>query len=388
MNNREKNKIKILIVTGIYPPDLGGPATLLTELPAALRKKGLEVKVITYSDVDLTAQEKQEKTVYRISRQQSSFGRKAKYFWQMLRLSFWSDLIYATDTYSVGYFAYLIKKLTGKKYIIRFAGDSAWETAVARGWTEDYIVDFQEKKYNSQIEKLKQRRTKILTGADKLIAVSNFIAEIALKIGVAKNKISVIYNAVDFFGISPQKIKPAMPTLVFAGRLMPWKGVEALLFVLAELKKNFSDIIFEVLGDGPESDHLKKIVRKLNLEQNVKFRGRVSEEESHKIFARSTIFVLNTNYEGLPHSVLNAMACGLPVITTNIGGNVEVVENEVNGLLVPYNDKPAWLGAIARLLNDEALQAKFVASSQKTLENFKWDKLVNETMEVINKIKC
>jgi len=303
-------------------------------------------------------------------------------------LSFWSDLIYATDTYSVGYFAYLIKKLTGKKYIIRFAGDSAWETAVARGWTEDYIVDFQEKKYNSQIEKLKQRRTKILTGADKLIAVSNFIAEIALKIGVAKNKISVIYNAVDFFGISPQKIKPAMPTLVFAGRLMPWKGVEALLFVLAELKKNFSDIIFEVLGDGPESDHLKKIVRKLNLEQNVKFRGRVSEEESHKIFARSTIFVLNTNYEGLPHSVLNAMACGLPVITTNIGGNVEVVENEVNGLLVPYNDKPAWLGAIARLLNDEALQAKFVASSQKTLENFKWDKLVNETMEVINKIKC
>jgi len=152
MNNREKNKIKILIVTGIYPPDLGGPATLLTELPAALRKKGLEVKVITYSDVDLTAQEKQEKTVYRISRQQSSFGRKAKYFWQMLRLSFWSDLIYATDTYSVGYFAYLIKKLTGKKYIIRFAGDSAWKRRSLAAGPKTTLLIFKKKNITARLK--------------------------------------------------------------------------------------------------------------------------------------------------------------------------------------------------------------------------------------------
>jgi len=377
-------KIKVLIATGIYPPDLGGPATILTELPGALIKKGIEVKVITYSDVALTAQEQREKMVYRISRKQCSLCRKAKYFWQMLELSFWADMIYATDTYSVGYFAYLIKKLINKKYIIRFAGDSAWEAAAANGWTEDYIVDFQEKKYGAKIEKLKQRRTKILIGADKLIAVSGFIAQIAVMIGVAKDKIRVIYNSVDFFGEQPQKTKPQFPTLVFAGRLIPWKGVEALLYVVAELKNDWPDIVFEVLGDGPQEFHLKEMARQLNVEQNVKFRGRVSEPESHKIFARSTIFVLNTNYEGLPHSVLNAMKSGLPVITTSIGGNVEVVQNEESGLLVSYNDKRAWLSAITRLLRDESLQAKFVANSRKTLEKFRWEDLVEKTVEVIN----
>jgi len=377
---------KILIATGIYPPDLGGPATLLTELPSALIKKGIDVKVITYSDAVLTSREKQEKIVYRISRQQCSFCRQAKYFWQMLKLSFWADLTYATDTYSVGYFAYLIKKLAGKKYIIRFAGDSAWETAVASGWMEDYIVDFQHKKYDSKIEKLKQRRTVILKNADCVIAVSHFMSDLAQKIGVAKDKISVIYNSVNFFSEQNQKIKPTAPTLVFAGRLMPWKGVTALLSVVAELKNNFPDIIFEVLGDGPQELYLKEVAKNLSLGKNVNFHGRVSEPESHKIFSRSTIFVLNTNYEGLPHSVLNAMACGLPVITTPVGGNPEVVQDGENGLLAPYNDKKAWANAITRLLNDESLQTKFIANGQKTLESFKWDKLVDETVRVINEI--
>jgi len=378
---------KILIATGIYPPDLGGPATLLTELPAALTKKGIDVKVITYSDVSLSDQEKKEGVVYRVSRKQGAFYRKVKYFLTMWRLASWSDMVYATDTYSVGYFAYLIKKLTGKKYIIRFAGDSAWETSVANGWTDDYIVDFQEKKYNGKIERLKQRRTKILLGADRIIAVSNFIANIAVLIGAAKENIRVIYNAVDFFNDSPQKIKPESPTLVFAGRLMPWKGVGLMLEAVAELKTKWPGIIFEVLGDGPESESLQAKAKNLGLEQNVKFRGRVSEKESHAVFARSTIFVLNTNYEGLPHSVLNAMQSNLPVITTNIGGNVEVIQDGENGLLVSYNDKQAWVSAIDRLLADEALQQKFIANSQKTLENFKWDKLVDETVEVINSIR-
>ncbi len=386
MINKDK-RIKILIATGIYPPDLGGPATLLIELPGALMKKGLGVRVITYSDVVSNQQEKEEKIVYRVNRKQCPICRKIKYFWRMLILSFWSDVVYATDTYSVGYFAYLIKKLSGKKYIIRFAGDSAWETAVVNGWTEDYIVDFQKKKYDCRIEKLKKRRTKILIGADRVVAVSKFIANIAKDIGVAEAKIRVIYNAVDFFGELPKKIKPLAPTLVFAGRLMPWKGVEVLLYVVAKLKARWPDIVFEILGDGPESDHLKETARRLDLEQSVKFRGRVSEKESHAVFARSTIFVLNTNYEGLPHSVLNAMRANLPVITTDIGGNVEVVQNGENGILVPYNDKRAWLEAISRLLVDESLQNKFIQNSQKTLEKFKWEKLLEETVAVINELK-
>lgn len=382
-----KKSLKILIATGIYPPDLGGPATLLTALPEALRGRGATVKVLTYSDVVASPQEKQEKNVYRVSRRQCSVCRFYKYFWRLWRLSRWCDAIYATDTYSVGYFVYLIKKLTGKKYILRFAGDGAWETAVARGWTRDYIVDFQNKRYDRRTERLKRRRTKILISADKVIAVSNFIAGLAGLIGVAPAKISVIYNAVDFFGRVPEKKEPAFPVLVFAGRLMPWKGVEMILRMAARLKTRWPEIIFEILGDGPEEARLKELARELGIERNVKFHGRISEPASHEIFARSTVFVLNTNYEGLPHSVLNAMACGLPVITTPVGGNTEVVKDGENGLLAPYDDIDAWEKAAGRLLTDEALRQKFIANGHRTLENFKWDDLVEKTIAVFDELK-
>lgn len=383
----KKDQLKVLIATGIYPPDVGGPATLLTALPAALAERGLAVKVITYSDVAVSDEEQRAGSVYRIERRQNPFLRQLKYLWQLWRLSQWGDLIYATDTYSVGFFAYLVKKLTDKKYLIRFAGDSAWETAVACGWTDDYILDFQNKKYGRRVEKLKRRQAQILIGADKVIAVSHFMAGLAKTIGVAQEKIRMIHNAVDFFGDYPQRIKPVSPTLVFAGRLMPWKGVGLLLRVVAKLKLRWPDIIFEVLGDGPEEGRLKELAGNLGLEQNVKFRGRLSETETHKIFARSSVFVLNTNYEGLPHSVLNAMACALPVITTPVGGNQEVIENGVNGLLAPYNDETAWLAAISRLLADESLRQQLAMNGQKTLEKFKWVNLVAQNEEVLKEIR-
>lgn len=387
MNNQEKDQIKVLIATGIYPPDLGGPATLLTALPSSLKEKGVAVKILTYSDVSLSEQERQEKMLWRVKRQQNSLCRKVNYFWRMWRLSCWADLNYVTDTYSVGYFAYLIKRLTGKKYILRFAGDSAWETAVAKGWTNDYIVDFQKKRYDSRTEKLKRRRAKILLGAERVIAVSEFLAGVARAIGVASEKIRVIYNAVDFFGAAPSKEEPLSPVLVFAGRLMPWKGVAMLLSAVAKLKKSWPDIVLEILGDGPEEEPLKKMAQDLGLEKNVIFHGRVSEPASHKVFARSTIFVLNTNYEGLPHSVLNAMAGNLPVITTPIGGNLEVVQDGVNGLLAPYNDETAWQAAISRLLADKALRQQLVINAKKTIEKFKWETLVRQTIAVLKELK-
>jgi len=73
-----------------------------------------------------------------------------KYFYQLLFLASWAEVIYVTDLYSVGYFAYLINKIFGKKYLIRFAGDSAWETAVANGQTDDNLSVFQKKIYNKK----------------------------------------------------------------------------------------------------------------------------------------------------------------------------------------------------------------------------------------------
>ncbi|MDO8592362.1 MAG: glycosyltransferase [bacterium] len=373
----EITKPRVLIATGIYPPDIGGPATMLEALASSLSRLGFSVQTITYAEQTAPGQ------VYRISRAQNKASRYAKYFWRLWLLSRRADILYVTDTYSVGYFAYLIKKLTGKKYIIRFAGDSAWEMAAGAGWIEDYITDFQNIKYDRRIERLKARRKKILVKADKVIAVSDFMAKLAKIIGVREEKITVIYNAVDFFPASPKRQIPLNPTLVYAGRLVPWKGVSMLIRAVQELKNHRPNIIFEIIGDGPEEVKLKKLAYNFGLAENVIFRGRVREEESHEIFARSTIFVLNTNYEGLPHSVLNAMRAGLPVIATPIDGNLEVVEDQVNGLLAPYNKLADWIIAINKLLNNQGLQQKFSKNGLETIARFKWSEVVEKTSALI-----
>lgn len=374
---------KILIATGIYPPDIGGPATLLSALPQALRANGFEIKIITYSDIESTPTEKKE-GIFRVLRRKNFLYRHLEYFLLMIRLSFWSDLIYATDTYSVGYFAYLIKKLTGKKYILRFAGDSAWEKAAMAGWTKDYIVDFENREQETRVEKLKNQRRQILKNADRVIAVSYFMADLARKIGVDDKKIIMIYNAVDFFKNLPSRQESSTPILVFSGRLVPWKNQEVILKILARIKEKYPQIVFEVLGNGPELENLKKTVQELRVSSSVKIHGRLSEKETHQVFARATIFVLNTNYEGLPHAVLNAMQIGIPVITTTVGGNVEVIIDGENGLLVPYDNENAWQSAIEKLLADFALREKLSQNAKKTLEKFKFEIMISKTIEAIN----
>ena len=375
--------MKILITTGIFPPDVGGPATQIEYLASDLTKAGLTVTVLTYGK---PGKKPRLFNLVGISKKWPSVIRQFVFGCKTFALAREADIIYTTDLYSPGFYSMLAAKFWRKKFVVRFAGDSAWESALNRNLTQDEILIFQKKTYGSFIEKRKNQRTKILKSADAVIAVSNFMKDLAIRIGVPSQKVHVIYNAVDFLPDAPKREKPPVPTLVFAGRLVPWKGVEILIRVVGRLKQFHPEIIFEILGDGPEFGRLKELARSLGIEENVKFRGRVSEPESHSVFARSTVFVLNTNYEGLPHSVLNAMRVGIPVITTPAGGNPEVMQNEVNGLLVPYNDEEAWFKAITKLLDDEDLREKFIRNGEKTLEKFKWSELLSKTIEIFKEL--
>ncbi len=381
--------MKILIATGIYPPDIGGPATILQSLVASLQQKDIDIKVITYSDkTDI------DDGVYRISKNKPT--KRWSYFWQMMKLARKADLVYVTDVYSVGFFAYLIKKLTGKKYIIRFAGDAAWEKATASSWTDDYIIDFEEKVYDKKIENLKNRRRKILTNADKIIAVSNFIAKVAIKIGVDKKNIEVIYNSVDFIkdkvdqsAIENIRQQYGHNTKIIstACRLMPWKGVDGIIKILPQLKEKIGNIIFLVLGDGQELENLKKLAKELNISDNVKFLGRISHDKIINYFQASDLFILNTNYEGLSHTLLEAIKAGTPIITTDVGGNPEVIDNNKNGLLISYNNTDQLLQAAIKILSDQNLADRFIADAKIKLLEFDWKNTINNTAKLIKSFK-
>jgi len=372
---------KILIATGIYPPDIGGPATMLESLSSALRQNDFDVKVITYSQrVDYG-----DKNIFRITK--GSFLSPLVYFLKMVKLSLWSDVIYVTDTYSVGYFAYLIKKIFKKKYILRFAGDSAWEISMNNNWTKDYIVDFGKKIYGRKIEKLKNRRTKIIKNADKVIAVSKFIAGIAGDIGASHKDIKVIYNSVDFMGgASDEKIKAIKDKfqdkkiISTACRLTPWKGVDGLIKII----KRLDNSVLLVLGDGPHKEELKVLAKGLGVEDRVVFMGSVEHKEIVNYYKASDLFVLNTNYEALSHTLLEVMKAGTPIITTNIGGNPEVIEDGKSGLLVEYNNESQLISAVEKVFGDEWLANNMTKKAQEKLNNFNWKTAISQTIELLN----
>lgn len=380
---------KILIATGIYPPDIGGPATIISFLANSLRERGFVVKVLTYSKIPSIEQEKE---VYRIIKNRL-FSRLV-YFLMMFKLSLSANLVYVTDTYSVGYFAYLIKVLIGKKYIVRFAGDSAWETATANSWTNDYIVDFQKNTYNQKIERIKKRRKIILTTADGIIAVSKFMSNLAELIGVKKEKIKVIYNAVDFidwhYNNLPKQLKSEYKDkkiILTACRLTRWKGVDGIIRVLADLKELASDIMLLVIGDGPERSNLESLAKDLGVADKVKFLGSVHYDITLNYMRAADLFVLNTNYEGLSHTLLEAMTAGVPIVTTNVGGNPEVIEDGKSGLLVDYKNDAQLEAAIVKILQDNELAKRLSSEATKHLSDFSWSKTMDETVKILNGVR-
>ncbi|MEK7072561.1 MAG: glycosyltransferase family 4 protein [Patescibacteria group bacterium] len=382
---------KILIATGIYPPDIGGPATILKALINSLENNGFDIKLITYSNV--AKQEDDGDKIFRINRKK--LFNQLSYFLKMYKLATWADLIYVTDTYSVGYFAYLIKKINSKKYVVRFVGDSAWETAVGNNWTTDYIVDFQNKKYSSKIERLKNRRKGILLGADRIIAVSNFIGSVAQQIGADKNKIKIIYNSIDFIDshIDKQEVEKIRnkfgadaKIITTACRLTSWKGVDGIIKIMPQLKEKFGQVVLLVLGDGPELANLKNLAQELKVEDSVEFLGRVKHEKVANYFASSDLFILNTNYEAMSHTLLEVMRVKTPIIATTSGGNPEVIDDQKTGWLIPYNNLEELESAAVKILSDKNLADNLTAQATEKLKIFDWEKTISQTVNLLNEI--
>jgi len=115
----------------------------------------------------------------------------------------------------------------------------------------------------------------------------------------------------------------------------------------------------------------------------VRLDGRIDRNRIKKYLDKTRVFILNTGYEGLSHVILEAMACGVPVITTSVGGNPELIENGYNGILVEYNNKEQLKEAILELWNDAELREKFVANSYKVLEKFSLANMIERTIEVL-----
>ena len=384
---------RILILTGVFLEGVGGPPTLLKALNKDLIKRGYKMTVLTYG------KRKQAKKypypVKVVSNKWPGFLKKFIYLKKGLWLALRSDIIYNQDLYTAGLTSLIIKRFLGKKLVTRFVGDSAWEKALNQGETVDDILTFQDKKYSYLIEKHKKIRKKILFNSDKIIVASNFLKDLAQKIGLSEEKIEVIYNSIDFLedehsSVSKEEINRKLnldgKVILTNARLIPWKGIDMLIEIMPRLIKRHGRIILVIISDGPERVNLEKLVVELGLENNVFFTGIIGRQQVIDYLKIADVFVLNTNYEGMSHVLLEAMKVGAPIITTPAGGNPETIKDEKTGLLVDYRNKEQWLEAINRILDNPELAKRLVDNARKDLKRFNWDNLVNKTINVFRNI--
>jgi len=141
-----------------------------------------------------------------------------------------------------------------------------------------------------------------------------------------------------------------------------------------------------VVGDGPERDKLEKLADDFKLRSKVLFTGAVPFEDLTDLYAEAEFFVLPTVAEGSPLVVLEAMASGLPVISTKVSGIPEVIDNEQNGFIVPPRDVHALAECMRVLIEDDELRAKMSKTARKkTVASFSWNAVARKTLAVYRK---
>jgi glycosyltransferase involved in cell wall biosynthesis len=186
-----------------------------------------------------------------------------------------------------------------------------------------------------------------ITNADRLIAVSEALKEALVGLGAAPDDVDVLRNGVDLSTFGPtdrrlarQRLALTRPTLLSVGHLIERKGHDRVIEAMRELP----DFDLMIVGEGPEREALGQLVRRVGVADQVRFLGSRPHATLPEIYGAADALVLASSREGWPNVLLEAMACGTPVVASNIWGNPEVVKTPASGVLMELNTP----GGIAR----------------------------------------
>ena len=355
--------MKILISTGIYPPDIGGPATYSKLLFDELPKHGHEVSILSFGEV----------------RHLPKVVRHFSYLFKLLNKAKGVDFIFAQDTVSVGLPSLIASRILKKRLLVRVPGDYAWEQSVQRFGVEESIDDFQNRKYGLKAEFLRRLQKITVNGAYFVIAPSMYFRELVSKWTKNHEKVFCIYNGIDLSSIPKHPGKIESRTIVSAGRLVAWKGFD----VLIRLMKFLPDWKLFIAGDGPLRKELEALAQNEGVGQRVVFQGQIPKRDMIGALQKSELFILNTSFESFSFQIVEAMAAGVPVITTNVGNLAEIVDDGKSGILVAPNDERAILEAIEKLSNP-AFRESIIREAQEKAKKFSIENTIKNFLNLIN----
>jgi len=376
---------KVCIFTETYYPEIGGGERQAQSLSEALIDYGFQAFVLTRRSHPSFKRVEQLRgiKVYRLPPSGSARAKK----WCLLLTSLPAliqlrrqfDLIFVSGFRIIGVPAVLVTKLLRKVCILK--ADSLGEMS------GDYFLAGLAKtglgRSSLPFRITLPLRNALLKQADIFVAISEEIATELVTNGIDPNNIKIIPNSVDTNRFHPvsfhEKLelrrKLGLPSegkiFIFTGRLVTYKGLPLLLRVWKEIHCIHPDINLLIVGDGGFDIHncevdLKEYVRKNELSDCIRFIGSV--HNVHEYLQASDVFVFPTENEAFGISLIEAMACGLPCISTTVGGLKDILEHLQNGLVVEAGDFQQLYLALERLITDSTLAVRLGEAGRQTVE--------------------
>jgi glycosyltransferase involved in cell wall biosynthesis len=195
--------------------------------------------------------------------------------------------------------------------------------------------------------------------------------------GINPQAVEVLGNGVNttlFWPAEPrQPVKPSAAYVLAVGRLDLRKGFEDLIAAMPQVVSRFPETRLCIAGIGPLEAQLRRQTASLKLDEVIQFLGHVDHARLVGLYQRAALFAHAAHYEGLPTVLLEAMACGKAVASTAVSGALDVVEDGVNGLLVPAQSPEALADGIGKLLGDPELRARLGRAARRTVQDrFSW----------------
>ncbi|MFL5542790.1 MAG: glycosyltransferase family 4 protein [Longimicrobiaceae bacterium] len=373
--------MKLLLVSGIFPPDPGGPAAYIPRVAAALSRRGHSVRVVCLSDRLDHDDSAYPFQVRRIARRAFVPARMLRTAAAIRR---WAKDADAVLVNGLALEALLATGRHGVPRVHKVVGDLAWERARNRGWFGGTLDEYQRADKRRLLRVLDWMRTLPLRSAARVIVPSAYLGGIVRGWKVPAERTALVYNAVEEAeAAAPAAEAPPRdpaPAVVTVCRLVPWKGVDGLVRAVAALP----GVRLVVVGDGPLRGALEALAREAGAGGRVRFTGTLAAREVRRELRRADLFVLNSSYEGLPHVVLEAMAEGVPVVATDAGGTGELVRHGETGVLVPVGDDAALTAAIRRLLDDAPLRRALAAGALRRMrDEFSLAAMVETTERIL-----
>ena len=219
-----------------------------------------------------------------------------------------------------------------------------------------------------------------------LIALNNDMRSSLVKVGFPDDAIFIIPNFVDgsFFKCMPNYNGNVIG---FVGRLVFVKGIDILLNAFSIVRNEIGDAFLLLVGDGAMREEILKQAKKLNCSEYVKVTGFVSNNEVPKYLSEMAVFVLPSRHEGTPNALLQAMAAGLPIVATSVGGVPQLIKHGKNGLLVPPENSEALAKAIIFLLKNKELAKKLGLQAHKDAKQYSVDRIVKVYEKILNLLR-